>query len=239
MTAALMAIACGSNDTKTDDSQTVNNSGLTMPDDSTIYGLACDGCTDSLLILMPLDGSDPDTFNIFDARMAHHVFGHPSIGDQMAVVRNGEDSTVADLVINIDRLEGEWRYQAMPQLRRRQADSTGISQSAVHLPDSFIKRWLQPKEYGYDIRRDNAVRPVGAIPEAEAKKGPVEYPALKRYRQWHILNGHILLSQTRRDTTGQTTIVSTDTADIVLLRRDTLVLRFANHVQGFYRDKKD
>ena len=238
LTLALLISACGSNEHGSAKVLTAGDNEQYLPGDTTYYGLACEGCTDSLLILIPLDGSDPDTFNIFDARMAHHVFGHPSIGDQMAVVRNGEDSTVADLVINIDRLEGEWRYQVMPQLRRRQADSTGISQSAVHLPDSFIKRWLQPKEYGYDIRRDNAVRPVGAIPEAEAKKGPVEYPALKRYRQWHILNGHILLSQTRRDTTGQTTIVSTDTADIVLMRRDSLVLRFKDSEQGFYRNKQ-
>lgn len=239
ITAALMAIACGSNETKTDNSQTVNNSGLTMPGDSTIYGLACDGCTDSLLILMPLDGSDPDTFNIFSANLEHKIYGRPSIGDRIAIVPNGEDSTYADMVINIDRLQGEWRYQVRPRLRRHLTDSTAVGQEPVNLPDSFVRRWLQPKEYGYDIRRDNVVRPVGAVPASEAKRGPVEYPALKRYREWHILNGHILFHETRRDTTGLRKVISTDTADIVLLRRDTLVLRFANHVQGFYRDKKD
>lgn len=238
LTLALFISACGSNEHSTDNSQTINDEELRLSGDSTFYGLACEGCTDSLIILMPLDGSDPDTFNIFNAQMARKVFGRPTIGDQMAVVRNGEDSTVADLVINIDRLEGEWRYQVEPRLRRRIGDTAAVAPQPVHLPDSFVRRWLQPKEYGYDIRRDNVVRPVGAIPEAEAKKGPVEYPQLKRYRQWHIMNGHILLSETRRDTTGQATVVGTDTADITLLRRDSLVLRFKDSEQGFYRNRK-
>lgn len=237
LTAALMTIACGSNETKTDNSQTVGNTDQ-IPGDSTIYGLACEGCTDSLLILMPLDGSDPDTFNIFNANLERKVFGRPSIGDQIAMVLNGEDSTYADIVINIDRLEGEWRYQVRPRLRRRLTDSTTVNTEPVNLPDSFVRRWLQPKEYGYDIRRDNVVRTVGTIPESEAKRGPVEYPALKRYREWHILNGHILFRETRRDSTGNQEVVSTDTADIILLRRDSLALRFASHEQRFYRNKE-
>ena len=132
------------------DNMAVNSAGQTLPDDSTVYGLACEGCTDSLLILLPLDGSDPDTFNIFNAQIQHKIFGRPTIGDQMAVIRNAQDSTTADLVINIDRLQGEWRYLVTPRLRRRLADSSALQQP-VNLPDSFVRRWLQPKEYGYDI----------------------------------------------------------------------------------------
>jgi hypothetical protein len=56
---------------------------------------------------------------------------------------------------------------------------------------------------------------------------------------WNIYNGHILLSETRRDTLGEQQIISTDTADIVLLRRDSLRLRFKDHEQGYYRKDKE
>lgn len=226
-------MACGSNN-KSDNTPTAHSEEQRLAGDSTIYGLACDGCTDSLLILLPPGGADPDTFSVFDAFLAHKIFGRPTIGDQMAVIRNGLDTTVADLVINIDRLENDWRYQVIPSLRRIPTDKAAVAQP-VHLPDSFVARWLQPREYGYDIRRDNIVFTVGTVPEAEARRAPVEYPALKRYREWHLLNGHLLLCETRRDSTGLTTVISTDTADLVLLRRDSLVLRINGTEQPFYR----
>ena len=58
---------------------------------------------------------------------------------------------------------------------------------------------------------------------------------MKRYREWHIYNGHLLLMETRRDTTGARKTISTDTADIVVMRHDSLLLRFADHEQGYYR----
>ena len=80
------------------------------------------------------------------------------------------------------------------------------------------------------------MRPIGVQPnEAERQPGPVEYPVLKRYRQWHVYNGHLLFSETQRDTLGHQQIISTDTIDIVFMRRDTLQLRFADHEQGYYR----
>jgi hypothetical protein len=58
---------------------------------------------------------------------------------------------------------------------------------------------------------------------------------VKRYREWHIYNGHLLLSEARRDTLGNQQVTNTDTADIVFMRRDTLLLRFSDHEQGYYR----
>ena len=48
---------------------------LRLEGDSTIYGLACDGCNDTILILLSRIEDDPDTFNILDASRSHHVFG--------------------------------------------------------------------------------------------------------------------------------------------------------------------
>ena len=41
--------------------------------------------------------------------------------------------------------------------------------------------------------------------------------------------------ETRRDTIGARKTISTDTADIVVMRHDSLLLRFADHEQGYYR----
>jgi hypothetical protein len=212
----------------------------TLPGDTTVYGLACEGCTDSILVYLPDVGSDPDTIDILNARVMRRVFGRPDIGDQVAVVLSADNKKVADLVINIDRLQGEWCYQVMPRLRPRAGVSAdSIVQLPPDFPDSLRRKWFQPREYGYELCRDRSVRPIGQErQEAIRQQGPVEYPKLKRYRQWYIYNGHLLLCETRRDTLGNQQIISTDTADIVFMRRDTLQLRFATHEQGYYRRGK-
>ena len=205
--------------------------------DSTLYGLACEGSNDSIIVILSSIDSDPDTIDILDARINRRVFGRPDIGDQVAITMNAAKTSVADIVINIDRLKGEWCYQVMPRLRRRVG---AAADSAVQLPpdfpDSLRKKWFTPREYGFELRRDNTVRPIGIQRnEAERQPGPVEYPVLKRYRQWHVYNGHLLLSETRRDTLGHQQIISTDTADIIFMRHDTLQLRFADQERGYYR----
>lgn len=239
----LLFAACGHSGNNDGDEQTSGDNLSQEPverqlkGDSTIYGLACEGSNDSIIVILTSIDSDPDTIDILDARINRRVFGRPDIGDQVAILMNAERKSVADIVINIERLKGEWCYQVMPRLRRRVG---AAADSAVQLPpdfpDSLRRKWFQPREYGFEIRRDNTVRPIGAQRnEADRQPGPVEYPVLKRYRQWHVYNGHLLLSETRRDTLGQQQVISTDTADIVFMRRDTLQLRFADHEQGYYR----
>ena len=239
----LLLTACGNSSNNNNGSQTPGDSLNQEPvirqleGDSTIYGLACDGSNDSIIVILRSVESDPDTIDILDARINRRVFGRPDIGDQVAITMNPERKDVADIVINIDRLKGEWCYQVMPRLRRRIG---AAADSAVQLPpdfpDSLRKKWFQPREYGFEIRRDNTMRPIGIQRnEVERQPGPVEYPPLKRYRQWHVYNGHLLLSEARRDTLGRQQIISTDTVDIVFMRRDTLQLRFADHEQGYYR----
>ena len=235
--------ACGNSGNKNEGDQTSGDSLSQEPvirqleGDSTIYGLACEGSNDSILVILKSVESDPDTIDILEARINRHVFGRPDIGDEVAIKMNPERKSAADIVINIDRLKGEWCYQVMPHLRRR---AGAAADSAVQLPpdfpDSLRKKWFTPREYGFELRRDNTVRPIGIQRnEAERQPGPVEYPVLKRYRQWHVYNGHLLLSETRRDTLGHQQIISTDTADIIFMRHDTLQLRFADQERGYYR----
>jgi hypothetical protein len=232
---AMLLGACHSG-TQTEKNSTVYNETVTLEGDSTVYGLACDGCTDSLLVYLPFSGGDPDTIDILNARVQRKVFGRPEVGDEVAFVLNASNKKVADLVINIDRLKGSWCYQVMPKLRRRLgASADSVVQLPPDFPDSLRKKWFQPREYGLELQRDNIVRPIGTQTRGKEKQGPVEYPEMKRYREWHIYNGHLLLMETRRDTTGARKTISTDTADIVVMRHDSLLLRFADHEQGYYR----
>ncbi len=239
----LLVAACGNSGNAQGDSSTSGDSLSQelvirqLEGDSTIYGLACEGSNDSILVILKSVESNPDTIDILEARINRRVFGRPDIGDEVAIKMDAGKKSVADIVINIDRLKGEWCYQVMPTLRRRAGDSTnGVVQLPPDFPDSLKEKWFQPREYGFELRRDNTMRPIGLQrQEAERQPGPVEYPALKRYRQWHIYNGHLLFYEAQRDTSGSQQLIGTDTVSIVFLRRDTLQLRFADHEQGYYR----
>jgi hypothetical protein len=238
LVALLLVSACVNKASKTADSAMVYSEEKNLPGDSTCYGLACEGCTDSIIVLLPLSGGDPDTIDILNARINRKVFGRPKIGDQLAVIFDTIGTNVARLVVNIDELQNQWCYQVQPRLRRRFGDTASVQQLPPNLPDSLRRRWLQPREYGFDLRRDHQARPIGVVRLREAEQGPVEYPPLKRYQQWRLFNGRLLLSEISRDTTGRQQVTNTDTADLVLLRRDTLILRFANHEQSYYRKQE-
>ena len=206
-----------------------------LPGDSTLYGLACEGSTDSILVLLPYSGNDPDTFDIIEARKAGQVFGRARTGDQLAVIVNGNDSTVADMVINLNRLKGHWAYQVRPRLR----EVPGMNPAMM--PDSIRQRIMQPREYGFKLKHEWAAAPIGISRKEKEQTGPVEYPVLMWYNEWHIFNGHLILTQNMeaisvKDDTRKT---QHDTTDIVLLRRDSLVLRFKDHTQEYYRIDKD
>ena len=234
---ALIAVACSSRQEVTGSATTVYNEEQCLPGDTTLYGLACEGCTDSLLVFLPFTGGDPDTFDILEAHISRKVLGRPSMGDRIAVIRNGVDSTVADLVINIDALQKDWYYQVQPRLRHRPQHPDSATKVPA-MPDSLRRKWMVPREYGLTFKRSHEVLSMGMGRSSQREaQGPMEYPKAKRYRQWHIFNGRLILAETRRDTLGNEQVTSTDTADIKMLRRDTLVLRFADREQGYYHKK--
>ena len=167
--------------------------------------------------------------------------GHPMIGDKLAIIVNSTDPKVADLVIDIEQLRGEWCYMVQPILRQR----AGGNLNALHQHtksselDSVLQQLLQPREYGLEIKSGYTARPIGMVRNMTSdEESPVEYPPLKRYREWHIFNGQLILNETSRDTLGNTTVANSDTADIVMLRRDSMVLRIGEMQQGYYRKVK-
>jgi hypothetical protein len=65
---------------------------------------------------------------------------------------------------------------------------------------------------------------------------PVEYPKVKRYTDWHLFNGRLVLkADTISGFSKEGAKPSIDTVDIEMLTNDTLILRFPDHVQHYYR----
>ena len=202
----VLTMACGNKQEQ--NLQTGRSDALTteqnVPGDSTVYGLACDGSSSTMLVFLPLTGGDPDTFNISAASERQQIFGQPAIGDKLAIMVNRDNPKVADMVIDLEQLKGEWCFTA------------------------------EPREMGFEIKSEHIVRPIGISRDQSVATDSTI--AEKRYRDWRIMNGQLLLSETRRDTAGVVAITHTDTTQFVLLGPDTLVLRFGDGTeQGYYR----
>ncbi len=235
LTVASLLTMCGSATVKTPDDAPYYFV-QPLPGDSTVYGLACDGCNDTLLILICNIDEQPDTFSVLEATRAHRVLGRPQTGDLLAVVTDSLQNSTARMVVNMNQLKGRWCYEVTPQLRKR-ADFT--EESRLHflknIPDSLRKELFKPREYGFELNGDFTAMPVGRYRD-EGNESPMEYPTQKRYHEWHLLNGRLLLSVSRPDENGNQMITDTDTATFVTLRRDSLVLLFSdNKQQTYYR----
>lgn len=196
-----------------------------QPGDSTRYGLAGDGCTDSVLVLLPYTHHELDTFDIIDAYQEHRIYGRPKIGDDLAVIVNPDSTSQALMVINLSKLKEQWCYQVTPTWNRQPSD-----RPARPIPDSIRQRFMAPREYGMHLKNGGVVMSSGAYHQQNNDAmSPVKYPPVKRYAAWKFFNGRLILIP---DTASHQ---DPDTAVIQLLRSDTLVLRFSDHEQGYYR----
>jgi len=209
--------------------------------DSMVYGLACDGCTDSVLVLLPDSGGDPVAYDILGAMRERKVFGRPRIGDKVAVLVDPQQRDVVRMAVNLERVNGTWYYEALPQLRhtiRQRVDSlSALGEEQKARMDSVFGHLFVPREYVYTLKRDFTVKTAGGPPTTTTLDGssPVEYPPIKRYMEWHVHNGKIILSYPdfKEGSTDKTVQLKHDTAEFVLLRRDTMALRFGEVVQGY------
>ncbi len=202
--------------------------------DKTIYALAADNTSDSILVFLtlPYSGGDPDTLNILKTRRERQLFGRTNTGDQLAILRDEEDTTAAAMVIVVEDFLGQWCYEVFPTLRR-------------HIPDSIMPARIRAmldksREYSMTMKTDNVMYNMGARLNKDSLDDvlPVVYPKPKRYTKWAIYNGKLVLTETAADSTMKSPIVSTDTAEFVRLRRDTLILRFADGEHMYYKKVK-
>lgn len=210
--------------------------------DSMIYGLSCDGTSDSVVVIWPFSG-DPLTLNTIDAKAQGRIIGKPQIGDWIGVMRNPADSSEATMVINLDQLKGTWTYPVLPVMKDLQSMSLRMQKrmmAAVH--DSIKQEYFIPREYGFTLKRGHQATPVGRIMRSHSLEddSPVVYPEVKNYKGWHMLNGRLILVSgsivlpgMKVQTKNEPDVL--DTLDFVSMDDDSLVLVNKGIRYGFHR----
>ena len=215
---------------------------VTITGDSMLYGLTCDGSSDSLIVIWPF-GGDPVTYDCVDAHDAHRIIGKPTIGDWIGIMLDPEDTTSVTMVIDLDQLKGTWTYPVMPVMKDLQKMSARLQKRMMaDMPDSIRNTYFVPREYGFTLKRAHQAQSVGYVHSNNTLESdsPVEYPPVKRYRQWHMLNGRlILVSVESKETTGPETeaplVAVLDTLDFIYMDNDSLILTQNGQRIGLHR----
>ncbi len=216
---------------------------MRLKGDSTVYGLACEGSNDSVVILLPTDGSDPIRYNCYEASQNHKVMGKLSVGDWIGVVLNKEDPRKADLVVDIDELKGIWCYVVMPKMRDWEHMSKTLQRRLESsLSDSVKATYMIPREYGFWMKRNWECQSVGYVSEASSleDESPVVYPQLGYFTEWRIWNGKLIVISgkpviSKTDNKIVVTDLFRDTCDIDYLGPDSLVLSDRWGARSYYR----
>lgn len=244
-TVLLSATACSNKDSnKSDPMAGHTNEEMKMTGDKTVYGLACEGCNDSTILLLPNDGSDPIKYDIIDAHNKKRVLGSIHVGDWIGVVLNKYDKHIADEVVNLDELKGIWCYVVMPKMRNYENMSKKLQKRIMkNMPDSVKQTYLVPREYGFWLKRQWTSQSVGYISSQSSleDESPVVYPQLGYFIGWHIWNGKlVVVSATpvfNKNNTITTTNPRNDTCNIDYLGEDSLVLSDRDGARSYYRKK--
>ena len=210
--------------------------------DSAVYGLACDGCNDTIVVVLPEDNSDPVTYNIMEAKRRKRVLGKVQIGDRLCIVLNKKNKKKADVVVDIDKLAGIWCYIVMPKMRdARQMSAKAQARMMNNMSDSLKETYLIPREYGFYLKRDWIASSVGYVDDnnALAQESPVEYPPLGYFTAWHLWNGMLVITSGTPSSknNGQIDVKSlqNDTCSIDYLYGDSLVLSSDGISRSYYR----
>lgn len=238
--ATTLMIACGQREADKQQNA-LQDSGWNLPGDATIYGLACEGCNDSTLVLLPRDGSDPIHFSIIDATKGGRIYGRPKLGDQVGVVPNAEDSLKGDIVVDIDQLKGIWCYIVLPKLKNFEDVSDRQKERLVAaMEDSIRETYYIPREYGFAMLRNWVAQSVGYVREtAFDEESPVVYPQLGYFTEWHLWNGKLIVTsgspQVGEDNTTTVVDLVDDTCNIDFLQGDSLVLSSGGVTRSYYR----
>ena len=214
--------------------------------DKAIYGLACMGCSDTAVVLLPNGGGDPVRYNILDASRNHQVFGDIEIGDWICVMpcTGKNDRNGADMVIDLDKLKATWTYPVMPRLR----DVSHLSKRQqarilANMPDSIVENYMVPRQYGFTLKRMSEALSVGHVMANAGVEddSPVEYPEVPFYTEWHPYNGKLILVKGRREL-GEMVVnekTTYDTLSFVYMKGDSLALRNSAGVVTGYKRSKD
>lgn len=234
--AALLAYACGSQNTDGDMSAIDNSE--QMKGDSTVYGLACDGTNDSVLVLLPNAGGDPVVYDILDATRERQVFGSLSIGDWCGLMPDSRDKHKARMVIDLDELKGTWTFQVTPKVKPTPTMTAEEAEAAMS--DSLKSIYMVPREYGFTLKRHYQASPVGRIMKENTldDDSPVTYPQVTNYTSWHVVSGRLYLYKDTTDDKGQRIPqdkVGYDDGTFVYLGTDSMAALFGKKVMQYHR----
>ncbi len=215
---------------------------IRLQGDSAVYGLACDGCNDTVIVVLPEDNSDPITYNIMDAKRHKRMLGKIQIGDRLCIVLNKKNKKKADVVVDIDKLSGIWCYIVMPKMRDAEQLSAKVqAQMMENMSDSIKETYFIPREYGFYLKRDWIASSVGYVDDnnALAQESPVEYPPLGYFTAWHLWNGMLVITSGKPSTKGNEQIntksLHNDTCSIDYLNGDSLVLSSDGISRSYYK----
>lgn len=217
---------------------------IRLQGDNAVYGLACDGCNDTVIVVLPEDNSDPITYNIMEAKRRKRIMGKIQIGDRLCIMLNKKDKKKADVVVDIDKLAGIWCYIVMPKMRdAEQMSAKAQARMMENMSDSIKETYLIPREYGFYLKRDWIASSVGYVDDnnALAQESPVEYPPLGYFTAWHLWNGMLVITSGTPSTKNSEQInvksLRNDTCSIDYLNGDSLVLSSDGISRSYY--KKD
>lgn len=216
--------------------------------DSMIYGLTCDGSSDSNIVVYPFDGSDPITYSCIDAFQRHRIIGNPQIGDWVGLVLDKEDKNTATMVVNLDQLKGTWTYPVMPTLKDFEHLSKRMQkrmqrEALENMPDSIKETYFVPREYGFTLKRSHVAQAVGRVYSGNTLEddSPVKYPEVKLYQQWFSWNGKLILASTNKSRMAmneqklEKSDITFDTLSFVSMNNDSLILEHNGIRYGFHR----
>lgn len=215
---------------------------IRLQGDNAVYGLACDGCNDTVIVVLPEDNSDPVTFNIMEAKRRKRIMGKIQIGDRLCIVLNKKNKKKADVVVDIDKLAGIWCYIVMPKMRdAEQLSAKAQARMMNNMSDSLKETYLIPREYGFYLKHDWIATSVGYVDDnnALAQESPVVYPPLGYFTAWHLWNGMLVITRgtPSSKSNGQINVKSlqNDTCSIDYLNGDSLVLSSDGISRSYYR----
>jgi len=246
LSVVVLLIACGQR-AESDDVLPSENNGLEIKD-GMVYGLACEGCNDTFVVMIPTASleSKPLKLNVLHAFKKHKLIGKLEPGDWCAVMLNEKDSTVADMVINMDLIKGKWVHQVMPLEKENARDLILLEDPDANV-DSIIQSYMQPVERGFQLMRQGKATTIGANFLGNSEKEDdsfVEYPAGSMYASWKVAFGQIIFSEADsivdpNDPDMKRKILNKncerDTCDLVLLLKDSLQISYKGHISSYYR----
>ena len=243
LTALIALGGCKKSTEKIDDQTDVmmTDDAPVVKGDSMLYGLSCDGTSDSVVVIWPFYG-DPITLNCIDAKENGRVIGKPEIGDWIGVMRDQQDTLTATMVVNLDALKGTWTYPVMPVMKEFQNMSRRAQRRMMaHVDDSIKSNFLIPREYGFTLKRSHNAQAVGRVMRSNTLEddSPVIYPPVKNYIKWYMLNGNLVLISREggfpgtKD--GKKVTYSLDTLQLVSLSSDSLILTQNGIRYNFHR----